>query len=104
MKIKTSKFDPVNYLETDTTIQAFLNSANETNDAEYIIQALRVAIRAQGMLKISQKTGLNRSNLYHSFYQDGKNPRIMTVSKLANSLGYRIALIPTQNPETKAAP
>ena len=42
--------------------------------------------RSQGMTTIAKKTGLNRSNLYHSFNKDG-NLQISTVSKLIKSFG-----------------
>jgi probable addiction module antidote protein len=103
MKVKLSKFDPVDYLDTNEAIQYFLDSALETNDVEYIIKALSVAMRAQGMLKVSKKTGLNRSGLYHSFYKSGNNPGILTVSKVADTLGYQLSLIPKTNSRLTAA-
>jgi DNA-binding phage protein len=55
------------------------------------------------MLKTSQKTGLNRAGLYHSFYKDGNNPGILTVSKVADSLGYHLSLTPKTNRQCRAA-
>ncbi|MDR2063663.1 MAG: hypothetical protein LBQ02_02635 [Candidatus Nomurabacteria bacterium] len=71
---------------------------------EHIIKALRVAIRAKGMLKTSRETGLNRAGFFHSFYKDGNNPGIMTVSKVADSLGYRTALVPARHSGKIATP
>ena len=97
MKIKTSQFNPLDYLDNDAAIQDFLNSAIETNDSEYIIKVLGLAMRARGILKVSRETGLNRSALYHSFYNKNSNPGILTIFKVAHNLGYKIVLVPLNN-------
>jgi probable addiction module antidote protein len=94
MKVKLSKFDPVDYLKSETAIKYFLESAMESGDTKHIIHALGVAMKAQGLLKTAQKTGLNRSGLYLSFLGSQGNPRILTVAKVVDSLGYRLVLLP----------
>jgi probable addiction module antidote protein len=94
MKVKLSKFDPIDYLKSEADIKGFLQSANETGDVEYIIKALAVAAKAHGLLQTSKTTGLNRSGIYHSFFGKNKNPGITTVAKVADSLGYQLTLIP----------
>ncbi|MCL2110636.1 putative addiction module antidote protein [Microgenomates group bacterium] len=93
MKAKLSKFNPIDYLKTQEDIAGFLESANETGDTEYIVKALAVAIKAQGLLKTSKETGLNRSGIYHSFFgEKSRNPGILTVAKIANNLGWDLIL------------
>jgi probable addiction module antidote protein len=94
MKVKLSKFDPVDYLKSDEAIEAYLTSAFETGDSEHIAEAIGDAIKAKGMLKTAQKTGLDRSSLYHSFSATGGNPTLNTLSKVVDTLGYRLALMP----------
>ena len=90
MKVKLREFDPVNYLKTPEAIDAFLESALEVDDPDYIIKAISVAIRAQGMVKTAKKTGLDRAGLYHSFSEKGGNPQLKTLFKVIDSLGFRI--------------
>jgi probable addiction module antidote protein len=93
--MKTYKIDIAAELKTKEEIDAFVAEAIEAakydNDPSTLAYTLGVAARAAGMLKISNETGINRAGLYRSFTKDG-NPRLDTLAKVANSLGYRITL------------
>jgi probable addiction module antidote protein len=94
-KITLSKFDPVDYLDNQESIEAYLESAFETNDAAHITKAIGDAMRAQGMLKTAQKTGLDRAGLYRSFSTSkGGDPRLSTLTKIIDSFGYHLSLTP----------
>jgi probable addiction module antidote protein len=92
-----SLWDAANYLESQEEIEAFLDSAFETNDPAHITRAIGTAIRAQGMLKTAKKTGLDRSGLYYTFSDDGGNPRLSTLIKVMNSIGYRLSFLPMKS-------
>ena len=55
MRIKLSKFDPVDYLNSQEAIEAYLESAFETNNADNITRAIGDVIRAKGMLNTAKK-------------------------------------------------
>jgi probable addiction module antidote protein len=99
-KITLSKFDPVDYLETQADINFYLESAFESGDSKHIALAIGDAIRAQGMLKTAKKSGLDRSGLYHSFSSSGGDPRLSTLTKVVNSLGYHLSLTPNAPHQT----
>jgi probable addiction module antidote protein len=92
-----SKLDIVAELKTEEDIRDFLNAALEEakndTDAACIVHALGTAARARGFLKVAEDTGLDRAGLYRSFGEDG-DPRISTVCKVAESLGYKLTVVP----------
>jgi DNA-binding phage protein len=45
--VRTSKFDPADYLETAAAIDAYLTEAFETRDPAYIRVALDTTVRAK---------------------------------------------------------
>lgn len=91
MKIKLSEFDAVKYLTDQEAIEAYLDSAFETGDSNHITNAIGNVIRAQGMMKMAKKANLDRSNLYNSFLKVGGDPRISTIFKVMDALGYRLS-------------
>jgi probable addiction module antidote protein len=97
---KISRWDSANYLESQEEIEAYLESAFETDDPDHIARAVGIAIRAQGMLKTAKKSGLDRSGLYHSFSSSGGDPRLSTLTKVVNSLGYHLSLTPNAPRQT----
>ncbi|MDR0843219.1 MAG: putative addiction module antidote protein [Acidobacteriota bacterium] len=96
---ETTKLDIAEELETEEDIRAFLEAsfeeAGNDTDSAAIVHALGIAARARGFVKIAASTGLDRAGLYRSFSRNG-DPKISTVCKVAESLGYRLAVIPTR--------
>jgi probable addiction module antidote protein len=93
--LKTTKFDIYKHLKTEKDIKEYLEVVFENYSAEpdFITDALGVAAKARGMLKTAKETGLSRVGLYRSLTRGG-DPKISTVSKVAHTLGYRLALVP----------
>ena len=91
--IKTKKFDVINYLKTEKDIEEYLNVVLEEGDYKYLPVALADIARARkAMTSAAKAAGVTRTNLYQSLSEDGR-PAFETVAKVAQSLGYRIALI-----------
>jgi probable addiction module antidote protein len=88
--IKTTVWDPAEYLESEEEIQAYLSDIFESGDPELIVAAIGDVSRARGMAKIANNTKLGRESLYKSLSQDG-NPSFSTVVKVMNSLGFRLS-------------
>jgi len=88
-KLKTTKWDVVDYLKTDEDMANYLEAAIEDGDAAVISAALGDIARAKGMSQIARKAGLGRESLYKALSPDG-NPEFATILKVVKALGLRL--------------
>ena len=88
-KTKTRPWDPVEHLETEEDMAAYLNVALEDGDLGLIMATLGDIARARRMAVVAQETGLGRESLYKSLSADG-NPEFATVLKVVSALGLRL--------------
>lgn len=89
--IKTSTYNPFDYLETNEEINQYLNDAYMDDDPKMFIIALGHLAKKRGMTKIAKKTGMNRASLYKALSGKG-NPHFTTISKVSKALGCRLAI------------
>lgn len=89
MKLKTTKWDAAEYLDSHEAIAIFMDEAFKTNDPAYIAHAVGVVARAKGMGEIAKKTGLSREQLYRSFSENG-NPTLKTTLAVMKALGIEL--------------
>ena len=87
--VKTTVWDPAEYLETAEEIAVYLEDVFSTNDPQLIVAAIGDVARARGMTRISEDTECSRESLYKSLSSSG-NPSFETVMKVMLSLGYGI--------------
>ena len=92
-KVKLSDWDVVNNLDSDEMIAEYLTAAYEENDPEFFLHAINDVIRAKGMARIAEQTGLGRESLYKAF-RPGAKPRHETVVKVLNALGIQMSFKP----------
>jgi probable addiction module antidote protein len=92
-KIKTSKFDAADYLDSPEMIAAYLSEALETGDPAFIADAINTIARAKGMTAVARETGLSRESLYKTFNGTTK-PEFDTVLKVVDSLGLKLVAEP----------
>ena len=85
--VKTTMWDPIEHLNTDEQIIAYLEDIFKTGDSDLIVTAIGDVARARGMSKIAGDTNRGRESLYKSFSQGG-NPSFETVLKVLASLGF----------------
>jgi probable addiction module antidote protein len=71
MALKTTRFDSVDYLDSDEAISAYVEGALETGDPAFITQALGTVARVRGMSQIAKQTGLSRESLYKALSAEG---------------------------------
>ena len=88
-KTQTITWDPVEHLETEEDMTAYLNFALEGGDLSLILATLGDIARARRMAMVAQETGLGRESLYKSLSADG-NPEFATVLKVTRALGFRL--------------
>ena len=86
--MKTSVYDPADYIETREDVMAFLEGALEENDPEFLLETIGHIARSKGMAKIAKELNIDRAGLYKSFSSDG-NPYFFTVVKVLDNLGFR---------------
>lgn len=88
-KLKTTKWDAVDYLKTDQDMAEYLEAAIEDGDPALISAALGDIARAKGMTAVARKAGLGRVSLYKALSPNG-NPEFATVLKVVKALGLRL--------------
>jgi probable addiction module antidote protein len=91
MKVKTSPYNPLDYLETKEEINEYLNSAFMDDDPQIFLIALGHLAKKEGMSKIAKEAGVNRESLYKSLSGEG-NPKFSTISKVSKALGCKLAV------------
>ena len=86
MAVKTVAFEPEKYF-TDGDAQARLVvDAVQSDDPQFLIDAIAVVARARGMTELAKATGITRQALYAAFGPKG-NPTISTVMRVLAALG-----------------
>lgn len=88
-KLKTTKWDVVDYLKTDKERAAYLEAAIEDGDPALVSAALGDIARAKGMTEVARKAGIGRVSLYKALSPNG-NPEFATVLKVVKALGLRL--------------
>ena len=90
-KVKFSKYDTVDFLETEEDILAYFDAVMEENsdDPALIAKALGNIAKARGMTRVANDTGLSRENLYRALSGDVK-PDFDTVLKVVKALGLKL--------------
>ena len=88
---KLSKWDVVDYLDSDEAITAYLTAAAEENDPEFMVKVINDIARARGMNELAKKMGVTREGLYKSLNGSTK-PRFETICKALNALGFQLSI------------
>jgi probable addiction module antidote protein len=91
------EFDAAHYLDSETTIAAYLTDILEANDAALLASALGDIARARGMTEIAKTAGITREALYKALRPDSA-PRFDTVSRVCAALGVRLVAQPIHPP------
>ena len=75
-----------------------------TPDGQAICDELRAAAKALGWVETGRRCRHDRTALYRAFsgLQEGRSPSFRTVTDVAQALGYRLQLVPPDNPTPQA--
>lgn len=91
MTLKTTKFNPVDYLQSDEEVADYLTEAYQDDDPAVFVAALGNIVRHRGGARLAKETGLNRESLYKAF--SGKSqPKWDTLHRLLHALGVNVTL------------
>lgn len=87
--LKTTLWDPAEYLSSSASIAAYLEAAFEDGDSALIATALGDVARAQGMTQLASRAGVTREALYKALSPTG-DPRLSTLVGVMKALGIKI--------------
>lgn len=93
MAVKTTPFDPAEYLDTQEAMAEYMSAALESGDPAVIADALGVVARAKGMTQIAKESGLGRESLYKALSATG-NPEFGTIMRVVGALGLKLVAAP----------
>jgi probable addiction module antidote protein len=84
--VKVSKFDVVDYLDSEEMMAEYLIAALEADNPDIFLNALANVAKARGIAQLAKDTGLGRESLYKSL-APGAKPRFDTIMKITKALG-----------------
>ena len=91
MNIKTTPFNPVDFLKNDAEITDYLTQAYKDDDPAVFIVALGHVAKHKGVAQLAKETGLNRESLYKTF--NGKvQPKWDTVHRILKAMKVELAI------------
>lgn len=102
MILETYPFDLSEMLDSEDGIAEYLRLVCVDGTPGEIARALGDISRACGMSGIAAKTGMARPALYKALSGEG-NPELATIAKVAEALGFRLALVPITRPQSVAS-
>jgi len=90
-KVKTTRYDSAEYLETPEDMAAYLEACLEdaNGDAAFIAKALGNIARAKGMTQVARDAGLSRESLYKALSGE-RTPGFDTILKVIDALGLKL--------------
>jgi probable addiction module antidote protein len=89
--------------DNPAAIAKHLNRAFEKNDLHSVVEAIKIAMRAQNVLALAESTGLRRDRLYHTFNGE-VNPQLGRVMELFAGLDVRLTVKPVAPKEKPPRP
>lgn len=89
--MKTSKFDAVQYLDSEEMISEYLTAAMEDENPDVFLAALSDVAKARGIAQLAHDTGLGRESLYKTL-SPGAKPRFDTIMKITRALGVPLSV------------
>jgi|ERR1043166_3191581 probable addiction module antidote protein len=90
-KIKTTLFDPADYIKDETDARIYMEEAMKFGDPAFITHALGTIARARGMSKIAKRSGMSRESLYKALSKKG-NPELGTVMRVMQAVGLKLSV------------
>jgi probable addiction module antidote protein len=89
MTVKTTQWDPSEYLKNPKAIAAYLEAAFDDGDPALVAAALGDIARAMGMTQLASQAGVTREALYKALSSTG-DPRLSTFLGVMKALGLKL--------------
>ncbi len=93
LKMKTTKFDIADYLDSNEMIAEYLNEVLEQGNEDDLVVAIGNVAKAIGMTRIAEKSGLSRPSLYKAL-SEGAKPQFSTIMKVLKAIGGQVSVSP----------
>jgi probable addiction module antidote protein len=91
MGLKTTPFDPADYLKSEDDILEYIKAWMEDGSPREIARALGDVARSKGMTEIARKSGVGRQALYAALSEDG-NPTLETLTAVLGAIGLELTV------------
>ena len=91
---KARAFDAAKHRDNPREIAKYLNHALSTADPVHITKAIGDMVRAQGVARVSRKSGIERTSLYRAF-RGKANPTIGTILNVLIGLDIQLMAKPS---------
>ena len=91
MGVKTTPFDPADYLSSEDDIVDYLKIWMEDGSSQEIARAIGDIARSKGMADVAKKSGLGRQALYNALSENG-NPTLETLTAVLGALGLELTV------------
>nr|WP_294553216.1 addiction module antidote protein [uncultured Rhodopila sp.] len=88
-----SRFDAAEYLDSPAARADYVSAALETGDMPFILDAINVIARAEGMTRVADAASVGMTSLYKTL-QPGGNPEFETILRVLAAVGVRLAALP----------
>ena len=90
MSLKTTEFDPAEYLTDGEAVAAYLREAFENEDARGVVDALGDVVRARGGVdQLAQETSLEVDVVRRAVSESGP-PDLDAIMKVMHAVGVRL--------------
>lgn len=86
-------FDPAEHLETDQDYAIYLEDSFQSGDPVVMLAALYDVSRSRNISALAREANLTREGFLKALRG---NPKMETISKIADVLGYRLTLTPKE--------
>lgn len=93
MGVKTTPFDPADYLSSEADIADYLKIWMEDGSPQEIARAIGDIARSKGMSEIARKAGVGRQALYNALSENG-NPTLQTLMAVLDALDLELSVQP----------
>lgn len=85
MSIKTSPFNPFDFMDSEAEVHEFLVECFKDDDPKVFVNALGHLVRKRGMTEVAKITGLSRESLYKTF-NGQTQPKWDTIHRIMTGL------------------
>jgi probable addiction module antidote protein len=91
MTIKTTAFNPMDFLQTDQEVAEYLMDAYQDEDPAVFIVALGHVVKSKGVTNVAKNAGVSRESLYKTL-NGTVQPKWDTVHRLLRAMEIKLQI------------
>lgn len=89
----TTEWDSAAGFESAEEVAEFIRQVMAYDEPNALLQALDAIVRATGITKVANTTGVSRRHLYRALSKEG-NPTVETTQKILAAFGLQLTVAP----------